>query len=193
MERLEKKKINGHSYYFCAKWGWVNGKCRRLWQKYLGKPEDIAKAVIDGGPPPAYAEVFQFGLPTALWLEAKRQNVVGQINKLCPKRHQGLSIGDYLTIAAVNRPIAPVSKQSIWDWFVKTTLRRFLPDATKSALSSQRFWDHMDAVPEETAKAIWRNIISATLASERIDLSHISYDGTNFYTFISNSSPHSGV
>jgi transposase len=185
MERLEQKKINGHSYYFYSKWGWVNGKCRRLWQKYLGKPADIAKAVIDGGPPPACAEVFQFGLPTALWLEAERQNVIDEINKLCPKRHQGLSIGDYLTVAAVNRAIAPVSKQSMWDWFVKTTLRRFLPDATKNALSSQRFWDHMDAVPEATAKVIWRNIISATLAREHIDLSHISYDGTNFYTFIS--------
>ena len=184
MERLEAKKVNDHTYYYYSKWGWRNGKCRRLWQKYLGKLETIAQAV-DGGPAPSYAEVFQFGLPTALWLEGRRQNIIPKIDLLCPKRHQGMSIGDYIAVAAVNRAISPVSKQSMWDWFAKTTLRRFLPDASEAALSSQRFWDHMDAVPENTAQIVWQNIISATLAREKIDLSHISYDGTNFYTFIS--------
>ena len=32
MERLEKKRINGHSYYYYSKWAWVGGRCRRLWQ-----------------------------------------------------------------------------------------------------------------------------------------------------------------
>ena len=184
MERLESKKVNGHTYYYYSKWGWKNGKCRRLWQKYLGKLQRIVEA-CDGGLAPSYAEVFQFGLPTALWLEGKRQNIIREIDKRCPKRHQKMSIGDYITVAAVNRAISPVSKQSMWDWFVKTTLRRFLPDASEAGLSSQRFWDHMDAVPEDTAQTVWKNIITATLAREKIDLSHISYDGTNFYTFIS--------
>ena len=184
MERLESKKVNGNTYYYYSKWGWKNGKCRRLWQKYLGKLENIVKAV-EGGPVPSYAEVFQFGLPTALWLEGKRQNIIQEIDKLCPKRNRRMSIGDYIAVAAVNRAISPVSKQSMWEWFVKTTLRRFLPDASEAALSSQRFWDHMDAVSENTAQIVWQNIITATLAREKIDLSHISYDGTNFYTFIS--------
>ena len=145
MERLESQKVNGHTYYYYSKWGWKNGKCRRLWQKYLGKLERIVKA-CDGGLAPSYAEVFQFGLPTALWLEGKRQNIIREIDKLCPKRHQRMSIGDYITVAAVNRAISPVSKQSMWDWFVKTTLRRFLPDANEAGLSSQRFWDHMEAL-----------------------------------------------
>ena len=40
MERLEKKRIKGHIYYYYSKWGQVNGKSRRLWQKYLGKSDD---------------------------------------------------------------------------------------------------------------------------------------------------------
>ena len=115
MERLETKKVNGHTYYYYySKWGWVGGKCRRIWQKYLGKLEDIVKAV-DGGPPPDLAEIFQFGLPTALWQEGHRQNIVDEINRLCPERNQGLSVGDYLTIAAVNRAVCPVSKQGMWE------------------------------------------------------------------------------
>ena len=183
MERLEAKKISGHTYYYYSKWGWTDGKCRRLWQKYLGRLEDIVKAV-DRGPDAQYAEVFDFGLPTALWLEIQRQNVVGHVDKLCPKRRQGLSVGVYIALAAVNRAIRPVSKNAMWEWFSGTTLRRFLPDADEAALNSQRFWDHMDCVTPEKALNIWRSIISATADREKIDLSHISYDGTNFYTFL---------
>jgi len=183
MERLETKKINGHTYYYYSKWGWVDGKCRRLWQKYLGKLEDIAKAV-DGGPPPDWAEVFQFGLPTALWQELNRQNIIGEVDRLCPKREQGLSVGQYVALAAVNRAIDPVSKRGMWDWFSTTTLRRLLPEADRAALDARRFWDHMDMVTAESIPQIWRSIIAATVRSEHIDLSQVSYDGTNFYTFI---------
>ena len=68
MERLETKKISGRTYYYYSKWGWVDGKCRRIWQKYLGTLEKIAKAV-EGGGAPVYAEIFQLGLPIALWKE----------------------------------------------------------------------------------------------------------------------------
>lgn len=183
MERLETKKISGHTYYYYSKWGWKEGKCRRLWQKYLGKLEDIVKAV-ERGPDAQYAEVFDFGLPTALWLETQRQNIVAHVDELCPKRRQGLSVGVYIAVAAVNRAIRPVSKNAMWEWFGGTTLRRFLPDADEAALSSQRFWDHMDAVSPDRALQIWRNIISDATHRENIDLSHISYDGTNFYTFM---------
>ena len=60
MERLETKRIHGHSYYYYSKWEWQDGKCRRVWQKYLGKPEDVLRAVEGGGPCPRYAEVFQW-------------------------------------------------------------------------------------------------------------------------------------
>jgi hypothetical protein len=33
MERLERKRVNGHHYYYYSKWAKVNGKCRRVWQK----------------------------------------------------------------------------------------------------------------------------------------------------------------
>ena len=73
MERLEKKVIKGNTYYYYSKWERVNGKCRRVWQKYLGKLEDIASAVDENGPTPQFAEVFQFGLPSTLWNECNLQ------------------------------------------------------------------------------------------------------------------------
>ena len=159
MERLEAKKINGRTYYYYSNWAWKNGKCRRIWQKYLGKLEDIAKAVNSGGATPRYAEVFQWGLPTALWNECRNVKLIDETDKLCPKREQGLSTGEYLAVAAVNRSICPNSKRSMWDWFSQTAVLKYIPHASKEALASQRFWDHMDRIKADTALSIWKNII----------------------------------
>lgn len=184
MERLETKKINGHTYYYYSKWGWKDGKCRRLWQKYLGSLEHIVQTVTEGAPAPQSAEVFQWGLPMAFWSECVRSNTVAEIDRLCPKRSQGLSVGQYLAIAALNRAISPCSKRSMWEWFSQTALLREIPQASATTLSSQRFWDHMERIDAADAAAIWRALLQGVIEREHIDLSSVSYDGTNFYTFI---------
>jgi len=184
MERLERKRVNGHLYYYYSKWAKVDGRCRRVWQKYLGRLEDIVQAVQGGGPLPQYAEVFQWGLPQALWNECSRAEVIALVDRQCPKRPQGLSTGQYLAIAALNRAIGPESKRSMWNWFSQTTLLRRLPEATADRLSSQQFWNHMDRISEASCGVIWRNIVQGVLQREQVSLDSICYDGTNFYTFI---------
>jgi transposase len=184
MQRLEAKTIHGHTYYYLSQWGWTNGKCRRLSQKYLGKPEDIARALEPSHPQPDYALVLEWGLPLALWQEAARSQVAPMVDQLCPKRTQGLSTGDYIRLAAINRACEPVSKQAMWDWLSRTCLPRFWPEASAAQLTSQHFWDHMDRMDADTAQKIWQQLITAVLAREQISLSQVCYDGTNFYTFI---------
>jgi transposase len=184
MQRLEAKTIHGRTYYYLSLWGWKNGKCRRLSQQYLGKPEDIARAVSVSGPTPDYALVLDWGLPQALWQEAARAQVVQHVDQLCPKRAQGLSPGDYIRLAAVNRACEPVSKQAMWDWVSQTALPRVWPEASAAQLTSQHFWDHMDRIDGPTAQAIWEQLLDAVLQREQIPLSQVCYDGTNFYTFI---------
>ena len=184
MQRLEAKSINGRTYYYLSLWGWKNGKCRRLSQKYLGKPEDIARAVEGTGPAPEYAVVLDWGLPQALWQEAQRAQVVQHADQLCPKRAQGLSTGDYLRLAAINRACEPVSKQAMWDWLSHTALPRVWPQASAAQLTSQHFWDHLDRIDGPAAHAIWQQLLDAVLQREQIELSQVCYDGTNFYTFI---------
>ena len=184
MQRLEAKTVNRHTYYYFSLWGWKNGKCRRLSQKYLGKAEDIAQAVAGTGPTPQYAQVLDWALPLALWQEARQAQVAELVDQLCPKRDQGLSTGDYIRLAAINRAYDPVSKQAMWDWLARTCLPRLWPEASASQLTSQRFWDHMDRIEPANAQAIWQQLIGAVLQREHIELSQICYDGTNFYTFI---------
>src|SRR3972149_3807254 len=184
MERLERKRVNGHLYYYYSKWAKVDGRCRRVWQKYLGRVEDIVQAVQGGGPLPQYAEVFQWRLPQALWNECSRAEVIALVDRQCPKRPRGLSAGQYLASAALNRASGPESKRSMWNWFSQTTLLRRLPEATADRLSSQQFWNHMDRISEASCGVIWRNIVQGVLQREQVSLDSICYDGTNFYTFI---------
>lgn len=182
MERLESKIINGNIYYYYSKWAWKDGRCRRIWQKYLGKLENIVSAVQRVGPTPLYAEVFQWGLPMVVWKECTTAEIIERTDFLSPKRNQGLTVGEYLSIAAINRALSPTSKRSMWEWFSQTALLRRLPHATPAALSSQRFWDHMEKIDKPLA--IWQDILTGVVKREAIDLSSVSYDGTNFYTFI---------
>ncbi len=184
MERLEAKKIKGRTYYYYSKWAWVDGKCRRVWQKYLGTLEKIAKMAEAEESAPLHAEVFQWGLPVAFWKECLSAGIITKTNRLCSKRDQGLSTGEYLAIAAINRAICPSSKRSMWEWFSQTALIRYLPSASKACLASQRFWDHMAKIGKETSKVLWKNILKEAITREGVDLSSVSYDGTNFYTFI---------
>jgi len=42
----------------------------------------------------------------------------------------------------------------------------------------------MDKISSDAASSIWENILKGVAKREKIDLSSVSYDGTNFYTFI---------
>jgi transposase len=184
MQRLEAKSIHGRTYYYLSQWGWTQGKCRRLSQKYLGKLEDLVQALQAPTPQPDYAVVLDWGLPLALWQEAARCQLAQKVDQLCPKRAQGLSPGDYIRLAAINRACDPVSKQAMWDWVSQTCLPRVWPKASATQLTSQHFWDHMDRIDADTAQTIWQQLIAEVLQREQLPLSEICYDGTNFYTFI---------
>lgn len=184
MQRLETKRVNGHTYYYLSDWGWREGKCRRLSQQYLGKLEQFSSRLIGAGPAPAYAEVFELGRPLALWGAVQRAELIPLANQLCPKRQQGLSPGIYLALAAVNRAVEPVSKRGFWEWLSGTALVRARPEFSAEALSSQRFWDHLVAWEPEKIEALWKGLLERAVQREGIDLSRLCYDGTNFYTFI---------
>lgn len=186
MQRLEAKRVNGHTYYYLSLWGWRDGKCRRLSQRYLGKLENFSSRLLGSAPRPLYAEIFELGRPLALWRAVQRAELIPLADQLCPKpkRQQGLSPGTYLALAAINRAVHPVSKRQFWDWLSGTVLVRELPGLDADALSSQRFWDHFERWDLESLRSLWKALLERAVQREAIDLSRLCYDGTNFYTFI---------
>lgn len=184
MELIERKVVKGHPYYYYSIWEWLDGRSRRVFQRYLGKPSVIADAVLNHGQSCLTADLFEWGLSSALCCESDKSGIVSAVDSVCPKREQGLSVGQYIAIAAINRAIAPVTKRSMWDWFSHSSLVRSFPLASKPLLSSQRFWDHMDRIQPEHALRIFKTVLAGVIEREHIDLSSVSYDGTNYYTFL---------
>ena len=185
MAYLTHKEISGNTYYYAEQSVWKDGKSRRKWQKYLGTIDSIIDAVEGKHLTPGYAVLFELGGVASYLTIAKDIQMVEKIDSLLPKRKQGLSIGEYLLIAAINRGLEAVSKRHMWTWFQDTALMNYFPGIKKEQLTSQRFWDHMNLIPEEKIIPVWLEVLNSALSSAHIDFSSVSFDETNFYTFIS--------
>jgi len=182
MASIVKKIIKGKPYYYARECRRVNGKPKIVWQKYLGRAADIIGAVRHATSPQE-ADVIEYGLTAALYDLALTLGLVSLIDRHCPKREQGPSIGQYMLIAAINRCSQPRSKNKIGQWYSSTALRRLMPLAV-SALSSQRFWDNMSLLDREKIRAIERDLAKALVEGEGIGLDCLLYDTTNFFTYI---------
>lgn len=186
MASLVKKVIKGKPYYYLVESRRVDGKPRIVRQKYLGSANSIAKKLqaAEEAVEPDAIEVFEFG-PVALFFSlAKDLGLLELFNQHLPKRNQGLSVGHYLLIAAINRAVCPRSKRALSDWFKTTSLGRLMPEVELSHLSSQCFWDHMDAVSDEAIEAIELELSQKLIRKFNLDLRCLIYDATNFFTFI---------
>lgn len=186
---ITKKMIRGKPYYYARECKRVGGKPKIVWQKYLGKADDIIAAVTDRpvGEPvvaqPKEAVVTDFGAVVALYDLADRLGLVDKIDRHVSKGGSGPTVGTYLLVAVLNRCVAPTSKASIGKWFQDTALRR-LADIESKQLTSQRYWDNMDRVSSQAIEAIERDITAQMVEDFDVDLSRVLFDATNFFTFI---------
>ncbi len=186
MASLVKKLVKGKPYYYLVESRRVDGKPRIVWQKYLGSANSIAQKLkaAEEVSEPDTIEVSEFG-PVALFFSiAQDLRLLELFNKHLPKRNQGLSVGHYLLLAAINRAVCPRSKRALADWFTTTSLVRLMPEVEPSHLTSQRFWDHMDTVSEQAIEAIELELSQKLIRKFNLDLRCLIYDATNFFNFI---------
>jgi len=191
---LQKKKVRGHTYWYARECQRVDGKPKIVWQKYLGRAEDIANAAGAPSQPPAPREVTlsDFAAPAALYDLIEQLDLVTIIDRHAGKRAQGVSVGAYIALAALNRCLAPTSKARMADWYTSTVLRRLLP-IPPNLLTSQRFWDHMSYLDADKIAAIEQDLTRRLIDRFHIELSCLFYDTTNFYTFIDSFNEASGL
>jgi transposase len=180
---LTKKIIRGHPYWYARECRRIDGKPKIVWQKYLGKADDIARSMGARPPKPKTIVLTDFAGPAALYDLAQELDLVGTIDRRAGKRDQGLGVGTYIVLAAINRCLAPKSKAALADWYQRTVLRRLLPVAA-GQLTSQRFWDHMSYLDAEKISAIEQDLTQTLIDRFEIDLSCLLYDTTNFFTSI---------
>ena len=186
MPSLTPKVIGGRIYYYARYCQRVDGKPKIVRQVYLGKIDDLVAAAerSQQPPQPLETEVAAFGDAAALLDIAQRLDLVQLLDSVLPaKRHQGLSVGQYLLLAAINRAVSPTSKVQFADWYRQTVLTRLLP-ADPAALSSQGFWNHMDLVTADHVLECEKQITQRLIQRFQLDLRALVYDGTNFFTYI---------
>lgn len=184
MASIIKKKIKGITYYYYTESKRINGKSKHVNQKYLGTADKVLSKCTQSSvlPQPLFSKILDFADVTVLYDIASRLDIVDTINEFSSKRAQGVSVGEYILIAAINRAVAPTSKNQMADWFYDTVLYQFM-DIDKKSLTSQQFWNNMSLSDGEIEK-IEDKLVKNMLSSYNIQTSHLIYDATNFFTYI---------
>jgi len=190
MPSLTAKVIHGKTYYYVRECKRVGGKPKIVRTIYLGALDNILNAVQQAKQPLQHesVDIAAFGDVVALWDLAEQIGLVDIINRHVPKRRQGLSTGQYLLLAAINRAVHPTSKAKLADGYRQTALPRLLP-ATARQLSSQSFWNHMDFFEEQHIETIERELSQRLIDQFQLSLRTLTYDGTNFFTYLDTNNP----
>jgi transposase len=182
MASLTKKLINGRPYYYLRETARVGGRSKVVRTTYLGRAEDIEARLVAAAEPKAVV-VGSFGAVAAAWRVCCELQVAEAIDRALGQRRGSPSVGEMILLAAINRACAPRSKRQLGDWHQRTALARLLP-AGRRALSSQRFWDAMDALGDEAIAKAETEIVARAIERYAIELRPLIYDTTNFATFI---------
>jgi len=129
-----------------------SGKSRVITEKiYLGTAEEVLQKLSQSpskGPEPVTVHHREFGLPVALFEMAERIGLRDVINGVAPGKVKGISVGDFVLIAAINRVGHHTCKEQMGRWYQKTHLPR-LQKITHSRLNSKNFWYAFDQLVSE--------------------------------------------
>ena len=190
MPSLTRKIIKGRPYYYVRHCQRVDGRPKIVKTTYLGSLDNILHAVAVAQTPmtPRTAEIASLGDVAALYDLASELDLVSLIDAHVPKRDQGLSVGQYLLLAAINRATGPTSKTQMAAWHSQTILNRLVP-ACGDQLSSQAFWNHMDRISEDQIQAVEKELSGRLIQCFKLNLRTLVYDGTNFFSYINTLNP----
>lgn len=195
---IAKKKAN-KLYYYLVESARVQGQPRITRQLYLGTAEKVAALVQQGSAPiPLSATRRQAGLPGALWLAAQESGVLNLLQSIWPAPRSGPSTAHYLLLAAFHRICDPGPKTEVADWYRGTILEslwQFPPER----FTSQAFWDCFDQIrmrpltteapihPEDELERAQLRLLALWKDKHMVSSRLLSYDTTNFYTFVASS------
>jgi transposase len=186
MPYLLKKRIKGHAYYYLAETQRVQGKPRIVWQKYLGTAERIQERLQ--GAEISEIETFELGSVAAVESLERDIGFVDIVDRIVPKRDQGMSVGQYLYLVVLNRVIEPKSKAALAGWLKGTAIGEYR-DIDWSTLDSANFWDQMEKVEAKDVEAIGDEVARKVVSVYDVSLDCLLYDTTNFFTQMSPETP----
>jgi transposase len=188
MASLQAYQSHGLRYYRIVESFRKDGKPHIRVLAHLGRVEDILRLHQEERTELQLCSVTA-GAVTALFHLAEELDVIGTIDDSL-REHSGrvqkrdqLTVGESLLAGIIGRACAPRSKRAFSDW-AQTTHLPELMGFSASALSSQHFWDQMQAVPLAVLATIEQRLVSEVIRIEQLNVQALAYDTTNFYTHI---------
>ena len=165
-----------------------NGKPALRVLAHLGRVDDILELHRGADAAPVKVSSVSAGAVTALYGLAQELDLPGRIDRAVARggvvqTRDGLSVGKSLLAAIIARACAPRSKRAFAEW-AKSTYLPELMDFKAAALTSQHFWDQMQALPVAKLAELEQQLVSEVVRREQLKLRALAYDTTNFYTHI---------
>ena len=189
MASLQRVGSEGRSYWrIVQSFRRADGKPAVRVLMHLGKADDLLARLRQQRGSIRTSSVSSGAVDAAFAL-AREFDLAGAINEAVAEAggsmqvRDGLTIGESLVAAAIARLIHPSSKRAIAAWAAQTTLPERL-GVPAAALTSQHFWDQMDAVPLGAIPRAEEAIVRRVLAAESVSPGLLAYDTTNFFTYI---------
>lgn len=188
MASLQAYQSHGIRYYRIVESLRKNGKPSLRVLAHLGRVEDMLQRHQQHTRVPVKISSFSAGAVTALHYLSDQLGLAERINQaISPEGdvqiRDSLTVGQSLVIAMIARACAPRSKRAFADWATTTWLPELM-DFTATDLTSQHFWDQMNAMPVDKLAQIEQQLVREVVRIEQLQLQALAYDTTNFFTHI---------
>jgi transposase len=183
MASIQKVKAGRHTYYRIVESRRVNGKPRPVPLLHLGTADQLLHRLLTQTQPQFTLRSYQHGDVAALKAMADRLGLVALIDHHSPTSRRPLSIGTTLVLAAINRALWPCSKRAWASWAQRTSVHRLF-DIDPTPLTSQYFWDQMDAISGLALEAIEADLTRTVVHDFQLQLDTLFYDTSNFFTYL---------
>lgn len=183
MASIQKVKVGRHTYYRIVESRRVNGKPRPVPLLQLGTADQLLQRLLTQPESHLTVRSYQHGAVAALKAMADRLDLVPLIDRYLPSARRPLSLGTTLLLAAINRAVWPCSKRGWAAWAQRTSLPHLFA-LRPAAITSQFFWDQMDAVSEPALEAIEAELTRKVIQQFSLTLDTLFYDTSNFFTYL---------
>jgi transposase len=186
-EKNVKRKNKTYTYIYLGQNKRINGKPIRIWEVKLCRKDQIEEGLHDLkrrlSQKPPKPQQYEFGLVYTLFSISKEIGLIEIINQNTSKREQGFSVGEYITLLAINRAVALNSKSNVRKWFDKTALSRHFPDISES-LTTQNILNNMDYLEQQIIRSVEEVICKKLFSEFELKSDCFLFDPTNFFTYI---------
>jgi len=186
-EKNVKQKYGEYTYICLGHNIYENGESKRAWEINLGRKDKLDEKLPEikrrFSKKPPKPKQFEFGLVYGLFSVSKELDLIEQINQCASKREQGFSVGEYITLLAINRAVALNSKSQVQKWFDKTALSRYFP-AISSSLTTQNILNQMGYLEQDDIRNIEETICNKMFSTFQLKSDCFLFDPTNFFTYI---------